>query len=858
MKKNLNKIIFSGIWIILSLLCVVYFCLYYVKFDLNYVTLIIKKDDYNIVVDDNNIFIRIMKTNSSNKIISEIKYQKISDDKYHQPISLIQDGNDWYLCDFFNTLGVVQNNYDIYKLDFENKHMEKTASNGDDDIYDALNIKNAQVYDLSADVTDGKVYITAEVYIDKQIPEYYKFDISGNKIELLPDNVSAPLDISLDSDYYAENSNGKSSDKYRNLYTDSDESLNCYGLNLTKKSLEKINPDLSAESVSKELDKFINKSVTFSSIKNVYINNEKSIAVSYFNDNESGIIEYDGNNIKSYNFVYTMYFWEAILFSVLIMALVFVSELVLYKYIKYLYTAGSLISKIISALIPAMIVCDIFAVSEVEKILDKMDYNSLCDNMSEIGMQIEATGFAKKFIIENDESEVMARNFIYNISSNNIINNQYDINSADRNDIKSKYCKNVFYELEFIGYNSKSGELKGIFSSYNGLNCEDVYEPSYLALLKSAVENDSIEVYNGYDLYNQLLTYVIYPCTDENGKVNSLLVINASKTENDNNSSILLINIAIFEIIISGFIILTFSVITYISAKPLKRLRKQAVRLTNGETDCFVKIPNYYADEVTEISVKFNELAKQTGENFDELNNMRNCSKAYFPENIFKIIDRKNIVLLKFNENVTRPLYVIYLKFPEKYGKFDLMSSLISDISDKIEECNGFIGEISAGFMAIFAENSSLFNLAASLQTYGEMSVIFDYTNINIRIVGGKGVYRFSILPENQVRYQTLLSFGESADADFIITDSAGKQRSENIFSRCIGMVDSEYIYEVTSGTGKQLRKLTRSYMKNGVDLYFRGEYRLARNMFINVLRYDSKDKTAQYYISLIDSRGIQ
>lgn len=877
MKKKSKLILYYAIWFAAAIVCILLFYYNAVKFNFTYINSIREYEDFNIVIDDDNNNINILQTDKEWNVISKIQYPKISSNNYNLPYNVIRDEKDIYLCNFHNEIGVTEDKYTLYKLDFKNKEMIITKSYDVDKFSSFFEEYKREIISVESYISDEKIYfnVFTELSILDNRKERHLLCYAENEFKIVEsENLKSNLmeyinlkngHIALDYNYHLANNiycgdNIQNLDQYKKIITGNDG--NIYSMNLTKGVIDNINPvTLESKNISGNFNNLISKKdIEFKSLTNFSVTNENQFTTTFFNNGISGIVEYENGKINFYTSLTLIPLFKAIPLYILIAVLFFVAAWVMKKYLIYLSRKGSIISKMVTLLISAMIICDIVAAVVIRNIWDEMNENSFFASMTEAVGFLESINISEK--IEDYHSFLNSENKNKEIKNlrvilNNILMNYYqnnEIKIADRNDKIYKPKENIIYEVYYLGLDKTNKKIIGIFSEYESIYIDNVYEPSFTKKIYDCAENNVVSSYNRYDTYGQLLSCVIYPDLNLEKETIGVFLISASKPEADNNLNILMRKIILFEIILCGLIILIFTIITFISLKPLKNLRKQAEKLTNGNTDCKVKTSGRYADEITELSIKFNEMADQVISNMNEIIRLREFCNAYFSDNILKLISIKSIALLNFNENVTKPLYVIHLVLPNEFNNFNALNKLVSGLTEQIEEYEGFIGNISGREITIFSKRKEILNIGSSLAQHKKnIKIIFDYTNINVQVIGKNPVYRFSITYENKIRYLTLCSYSENIKSSLLITESALKNIDKKTLSRCVGIIEKEYIYELISDASQNKRKLTKSYMQKGVNLYFDGEYVLARNMFIKLLSYDKDDYAAKFYVNLID-----
>ena len=108
----------------------------------------------------------------------------------------------------------------------------------------------------------------------------------------------------------------------------------------------------------------------------------------------------------------------------------------------------------------------------------------------------------------------------------------------------------------------------------------------------------------------------------------------------------------------------------------------------------------------------------------------------------------------------------------------------------------------------------------------------------------------FDVSFEDEERENIVVGAMLSTGAGSAVTERALAENEYEFTKIPIGMADNEMIYEIMR---EHIPDAVCEHLRNGVKLYFNGEYKHSREMFIRVLKLQPKNRTARYYISLID-----
>ena len=134
-----------------------------------------------------------------------------------------------------------------------------------------------------------------------------------------------------------------------------------------------------------------------------------------------------------------------------------------------------------------------------------------------------------------------------------------------------------------------------------------------------------------------------------------------------------------------------------------------------------------------------------------------------------------------------------------------------------------------------------------------EVYAVFDHAQMNVAVVGVAQQYRFSCTCMETHRINKLLEYRDIISARLVLTQRVLHELDKNVIHNCIGMVDDEYVYELSVGALNSKKKLIAQLLQEAVESFFMKEYAQARFLFVRVLKTDGENKTARFYIKQIE-----
>lgn len=336
-----------------------------------------------------------------------------------------------------------------------------------------------------------------------------------------------------------------------------------------------------------------------------------------------------------------------------------------------------------------------------------------------------------------------------------------------------------------------------------------------------------------------------------------------------------------FVIVCVAFLIIVMVVLMFLFYQilyPLGEIKRQMQLFADG--DRTIRIQTTSEDELTGIAQVFNKMADDIGV---QILNLQKLSETYFqfiPPSIIGLLGKSNLGSLTLGSNVTGNFAILnirlYLKeeltidrreillnrFFNTVNRFAQQSDIISIVDDANLQSMMLICQNGVD-SAIVTALTILARMDADNKLYGpdeqlDVALVLDQTEVYFGICGDEDRYIPVVLaPE----FEKLLSNGaflRSMGSRFLLTEAAYRNMM-NIGSyayRYIGRLETEElslglydIYDDRTADQIRLIKQTQHVFDKAMELYEKGYYYEAKNMYAMVLRENQQDMAAKYYI---------
>lgn len=336
-----------------------------------------------------------------------------------------------------------------------------------------------------------------------------------------------------------------------------------------------------------------------------------------------------------------------------------------------------------------------------------------------------------------------------------------------------------------------------------------------------------------------------------------------------------------FVIVSAAFLVIVMVVLLilfYQILAPLGEMKREMQLFADGDRS--IRIRSSSEDELTGIAHVFNKMADDIDIQILNLQRMSETYYRFVPPSIIGLLGKDNLGSLTLGSNVKGSFAVLNIRmYPEETMELDRMEKLMNRFFNTVNQFTQQSGIISivddanlqsmmlicqhGADSAIITALSILARMDADNKLYGEeeqLDVMFvlDQTNVYFGICGDEERYIPVVLaPE----FENLLSYGKwlrNMGSRFLMTAAAyGSAATIGSYgSRYIGflqMDDREVgvydVYDDRNAEQIRLMRQTQHAFDKAMELYEKGYYYEAKNLYAMVLRENQQDMAARYYI---------
>lgn len=348
---------------------------------------------------------------------------------------------------------------------------------------------------------------------------------------------------------------------------------------------------------------------------------------------------------------------------------------------------------------------------------------------------------------------------------------------------------------------------------------------------------------------------------------------------------------------IALFLIIGISLPVYIMfavvLKPIKELEKAVTRLADG--DYSVKLVSTSNDEFSYIRNAFNKMSDQLNGSIYRVNNISNSYFRFVPRQIFSILNKKDILDVQLGDKRSMEgVFLTHMLYNFTDIKMKIMAEGGDNLSDIIKFVNKYFSIVYSGlkrYNGSLLSNDLKLNKIEMVFLKGERAAIEyaigiikqltteerlnEFVALNTAII----IYRVNILygivgeqerafpfvlSEKKEQIDDILLDFKLSGAKLIITDEIKKAVEDwkELTTRYIGYscINNKKtrvaMYEVLDCcdiASKQQKESTAQMFQNALNLFYKGEFYLARNEFSNVVKRSPLDNIARWYLFVSD-----
>lgn len=336
-----------------------------------------------------------------------------------------------------------------------------------------------------------------------------------------------------------------------------------------------------------------------------------------------------------------------------------------------------------------------------------------------------------------------------------------------------------------------------------------------------------------------------------------------------------------FVIVCVAFLIIVMVVLMILFHQilsPIGEIKRDMQRFADGNRS--IRIKTNSEDELTGIAQVFNKMADDIDVQILNLERMSQTYYRFVPPSIISLLGKSNLGSLTLGSNVKGNLAILNIRlYPEETLPLDRTETLMNRFFNTINQFTqqsdiiSIVDDANLQSMMLVCQNgvdaaivtalTILARIEADNKLFGkeeQLDVVFvlDQSDVYFGICGDDERYIPAVLaPE----FEKLLSHGEflrSMGSHFLMTSSAYNSavNMQSYAHRYIGTLEDDAIhiglYDIYDDrNAEQLRfmKQTQHVFDKAMELYEKGYYYEAKNMYAMVLRENQQDMVAKYYI---------
>lgn len=862
------------VWILSSVMGCILITQYAAKYMYQHPFLIQTNGSDTVVVDDNDQQTNILKLNDKNQVVGKISYDRLEDGAYHLAWRLFQGEDAWYLVDCYNRIGGSTDHFSLYYLDFEKKEMVLLYQDFQSMIEEAAASEEITAY------VDGYMRMTVEddaLYLhvsglDSDLNSFVlTFRFQNGKCTLdkkvacdqlpqdgISDGDAGVFLYQIVSGIYYKNQQ-LSEDNFSHLVTS--EEGNIYAINQSANVIEQVVIKGAELQIDRDwsLNRLSDNGLSLRGVRSLSIVDEENYAAAYYDRDMPCILLSQKDTLHIYDSSQTMNMLTVVLCCILLCLGLCLIEVGGFFLLRYLWGHGSVVVKILSALLPVMLLVSGGSIWVIASLLSQHNEQQNQNTMKAIAQEVNSLGVHQKIedfhaYLEGN-GEYMDNDYLDLV--NNVMQFSNDLSAlpAIWDETREQEVSNQYRcSVSYYGLDRQTNTYFCVYGDASYVPLNESMASGELEFFLGAIENDTAQLFEYYNKYNQKISCLISPSRLEDGTINGFYLIAADQVEGNNQITQLTQHFALYQVLLCVLLLLLFTPIIYFSLKPLSNLRKKANLLMQGKMPTFSPPRKGVQNEISDLANTFQQLTEQVGENVGEMRHLQGLSKAYFSPQILKLLGKESVAQLYFNESVTLPLYIAYIH--TERNTFERMQQLTQKLIAWLEPCDGFFASVTWHEIVLVSQKDSLFYAAAAAaQEEVDLRIAFDYSPVVIKVLGAEPEYRFLVTPENKNRSESLCMYRDALHCRLLATEGSFPMEESELSFRKVGLLDQQGLMECFLDSFANRYRLGQKDLEKGVEQFFRGEILLARGSFVQALRYQPGDPVAIYYIKLIDAQ---
>lgn len=329
-----------------------------------------------------------------------------------------------------------------------------------------------------------------------------------------------------------------------------------------------------------------------------------------------------------------------------------------------------------------------------------------------------------------------------------------------------------------------------------------------------------------------------------------------------------------FLIIVAVILMILFYQILF----PVGEIKRQMQQFADGDRS--VRIASTSEDELTGITQVFNKMADDIDVQILNLKRMSETYYRFVPPSIMELLGKDNLASLTLGSNVrgTYAVMNVRLSLPEALTveQNEEMMNRFFNIVNQFATKKGIISIVDDANLqsivmicrqgvdaAISTALTILAKIDAQNQTLGvseklKVSFVMDYTDVFFGICGDDERYIPVIFAPEFKRLMSNRYILQRMGSRLLVTEAAFEKvnNQEAYANRYIGHIKNAPldvgmydIYDDRSGEQIRIMKNVQHAFNKAMELYEKGLYYEAKNLYAMVLRENPQDMAAKYYV---------
>ena len=336
-----------------------------------------------------------------------------------------------------------------------------------------------------------------------------------------------------------------------------------------------------------------------------------------------------------------------------------------------------------------------------------------------------------------------------------------------------------------------------------------------------------------------------------------------------------------FAIMSSAFLVIVAVVLLILFYRilfPIGEIKREMQKFADGDRS--VRIRSTSEDELTGITQVFNKMADDIDVQILNLERLSETYYRFVPASIIELLGKDNLGSLNLGTNVQGEYAVLNARlnlqetlsveqnealmnrFFSTVNRFTQQNNIISIVDDAnlqsiIMICQQGAEAAITAALTILAKIDADNQKAAPIEQL-KVNFVMDYTDVYFGICGDEQRYIPVVLAP---KFEKLLSntfFLKSMGSRLLVTENGYKQLGniESYANRYVGHIKNAPtdmgmydLYEDRTAEQIRVMKTTQHAFDKAMELYEKGFYYEAKNLFAMVLRENPQDMAAKYYV---------